>query len=187
MTKEQKAKRYTLESQFDISTFIDGFRKHYVTKTFRTPQECRDFAWTDKSFEERQSPIVKMFTEGWCYYFARILEDAYPGGTLCLLKGHGHIVYLYENKFYDITGELTNPRNKYIPIKYFGILICDFKQCYTGGGATRAEVLKCVERAKKDGNILTLKDTLVKPMNSVGVIADMTEEVTTDTPVGRLL
>ena len=104
-----------------------------------------------------------------------------------MLKGHGHIVYLYENKFYDITGELTNPRNKYIPIKYFGILICDFKQCYTGGGATRAEVLKCVERAKKDGNILTLKDTLVKPMNSVGVIANMIEKVTTDTPVGRLL
>ena len=99
MTKEQKAKRYTDECRFDILTFIDGFRKHYVTKTFKSPQECRDFAWLDKSFEERQSPIVKLFTEGWCYYFARILEDAYPGGALCLLKGRGHIVYLYENKY----------------------------------------------------------------------------------------
>jgi len=178
MTKDQKANRYTPGRRFDILTFIDGFKKHYVTKTFKSPQECRDFDWTDKSFEERQSPIVKLFTEGWCYYFARILQDAYPGGNLCLLKGYGHIVYLYENKFYDITGELTNPRNKYIPIEYFGELIYDFKKCYTGGGATRAEVLKCVECAKKDGNILTLKDTLVKPMVSVGVnvIEELEEE-----------
>lgn len=168
MTKEQKTKRYTSESQFDILTFIDGFRKHYVTKTFKSPQECRDFAWTDKSFEERQSPIVKMFTEGWCYYFARILEDAYPGGTLCLLKGRGHIVYLYKNKYYDITGEITTPRAKFIPIIYFGELIGDFKQCYIGGGATRAEVLECIKHAEKDGNVLTMKDTKVKPISADG-------------------
>lgn len=170
MTKEQKANRYTGKYQFDILTFIDGFRKHYVTKTFKSPQECREFAWTDKSFEERQSPIVKMFTEGWCYYFARILEDAYPGGTLCLLKGHGHIVYLYKNKYYDITGEITTPRAKFIPIIYFGKLIGDFKQCYAGGGATRAEVLECIKHAKKDGNVLTMKNTNIKPISVDGAV-----------------
>ena len=81
---------------------------------------------------------------------------------------------------------MTNPRNKYIPIEYFGIFIRDFKQCYIGGDATRAEVLKCIERAKKDGNILTMKDTLVKPIASVGVIANVIEEIATDMP-GRLL
>ena len=183
MTKEQKANRYT--QRWDILTFIDGFRKHFVTMTFMSPKECKEFAWTDDAFEIKERPIVRMFTEGWCYYFARILEDAYPGGTICLYKRHGHIVYLYKNKFYDITGEITNPRAKFIPIAYFGDLINDFKQCYLGDSATRAEILRCVNHAKQDGNVLTVKNTAVKPISTDGTIYRMVsiaaEKIRTET------
>lgn len=51
MKKEQKAIRYTDECRVDISTFIDGFKKHYVAKTFESAQSCVDFNWTDESFK----------------------------------------------------------------------------------------------------------------------------------------
>ena len=114
-----------------------------------------------KQKKKKTKPIVRLFTEGFCYYFAIILKEAYPGGTVCLLKGHGHIVYLYQGKFYDITGELTNRRNKYIPVEYFGEFINDFKQNYIGGGITKAELMKCVKQAECDDNILSMTHNVI--------------------------
>jgi len=159
MTKEQKENRYT--STMSIESFINGFKMSFVTKTFNSAKECRQYAWTKEAKEEKTKPIVRLFTEGFCYYFAIILKEAYPGGTVCLLKGHGHIVYLYRGKFYDITGELTNRRNRYIPVEYFGEFINDFKQNYVSGGATKTEIEKCVKQAERDDNILSMSHNVV--------------------------
>lgn len=156
MTKEQKENRYT--STMSIESFINGFKMSFVTKTFNSAKECRQYAWTEEAKEEKTKPIVRLFTEGFCYYFAIILKEAYPGGTVCLLKGHGHIVYLYQGKFYDITGELTNRRN---PVEYFGEFINDFKQNYIGGGITKAELMKCVKQAECDDNILSMTHNVI--------------------------
>lgn len=49
--------------------------------------------------------MCHLFTNGYCYYFAKILEEAYPGGVICKPWPIGHFIYKYDNKYYDIDGE----------------------------------------------------------------------------------
>jgi len=49
--------------------------------------------------------ICHLFTDGYCYYFAKILEEAYPGGVICKPWPIGHFIYKYNDKYYDIDGE----------------------------------------------------------------------------------
>lgn len=160
MTKEQKEKRYT--ELISIESFIHIFKLKFVESSWKSVEEVRDYSWTDEELYEKSKPLVKLFTEGFCYYFALMLKGAYPGGHICLIKGHGHIVYLYQGKFYDINGERTNRREKYIPIEYFGELIGDFKHNLVYSfGATKNEIKTCLEYAKADNNILTKTHNIV--------------------------
>jgi len=53
---------------------------------------------------EDNDSIRKLFTAGYCYYFAKILEDAF-GGEVCWHKEYSHIVWRDENGCcYDIEG-----------------------------------------------------------------------------------
>ena len=45
---------------------------------------------------------------GNCYYFALILDDRFPGGTIYYDVIYGHFIYQYKGKYYDWSGE-TNP------------------------------------------------------------------------------
>lgn len=48
--------------------------------------------------------VVELFTNGYCYYFAVILKDAF-GGSIYRRIGYSHIVWKDENDiFYDING-----------------------------------------------------------------------------------
>ena len=50
------------------------------------------------------TPIEKLFTCGFCYYFALMLKDAF-GGEIVWHKGYGHILWRdNENLVYDIYG-----------------------------------------------------------------------------------
>lgn len=50
------------------------------------------------------SPIEDLFANGFCYYFAVILHNAF-GGTIVWHEGYGHILWMDENKIvYDIYG-----------------------------------------------------------------------------------
>lgn len=160
MTKEQKEKRYT--ELISIESFIHIFKLKFVESSWKSVEEVRDYSWTDEELSEKSKPLVKLFTEGFCYYFALMLKGAYPGGHVCLVKGHGHIVYLYRGKFYDINGERTNHREKYIPIEYFGELMGDFKHNLVYSfGATKSEIKTCIEHAKADNNILTKTHNII--------------------------
>lgn len=53
---------------------------------------------------EGSNDIYELFASGYCYYFARMLEDAF-GGSVCWHKGFGHIIWKDENDVcYDIGG-----------------------------------------------------------------------------------
>lgn len=42
-------------------------------------------------FTKKESGIVQqLFENGFCYYFAKILKDAFPGGELCIPWPIGH-------------------------------------------------------------------------------------------------
>lgn len=71
--------------------------------------------------------IRSLFEAGYCYYFALMLEDAFPGGDVCLMYPFGHITYVYDGIIYDIGGVSDNEYEALIPIKYLGASINVFK------------------------------------------------------------
>lgn len=48
--------------------------------------------------------IHDLFRAGFCYYFAKMLENAFPGGEVCWAAPYSHIVYNYNGICYDIEG-----------------------------------------------------------------------------------
>lgn len=74
--------------------------------------------------------IDHLFLNGYCYYFAQILNTAFPGGTICWSVDRGHIVWLdgtdLENDIaYDITG-VYEDYEELRPISYLGTTLIDF-------------------------------------------------------------
>lgn len=55
-------------------------------------------------FIHRRFPVDCNWISGNCYYFALILKDRFPGGTVYYDVIDGHFVYLYNGRYYDWTG-----------------------------------------------------------------------------------
>lgn len=55
----------------------------------------------------KQNVLENTFTKGFCYYFAIIMQTRFPGGQILYDKEYAHFVYKYNNKLYDITGNVT--------------------------------------------------------------------------------
>lgn len=66
-------------------------------RQFRTKFGRYDLSQTDT--------VRNLFKDGFCYYFAKILSEAYPGGKIYCPWPLGHLVYSYRGKYYDIEGE----------------------------------------------------------------------------------
>lgn len=61
--------------------------------------------WTHCGVGEESSEVIrKLFHDGYCYYFALMLKDAFPGGMVAWAKPFGHIVFVYNDVPYDIEG-----------------------------------------------------------------------------------
>ena len=74
--------------------------------------------------------IDHLFLNGYCYYFAQILNTAFPGGTICWSVDRCHIVWLdgtdLENDIaYDITG-VYEDYEELRPVLYLGTTLIDF-------------------------------------------------------------
>lgn len=63
------------------------------------------------SDEERDKVInltVNKYTNGYCYYFAKILQAAFQRGDVVILAPHSHLVWRdVDGKLYDINGEVN--------------------------------------------------------------------------------
>lgn len=57
-------------------------------------------------FIRRRFAIDCHWLGGNCYYFALILRDRFPGGTIYYDAIYGHFLYLYQGNYYDWTGEV---------------------------------------------------------------------------------
>ena len=55
---------------------------------------------------------------GNCYYFAIILKDRFPEGTIFYDVIYGHFVFLYKDRYYDWTGNVT-PKGFLVPWDQF--------------------------------------------------------------------
>lgn len=60
------------------------------------------------------------WTDGNCYYFALILKDRFPKGSIYYDVINGHFVFWFEGKFYDWTG-IVEQDGHYIGWDYFDI------------------------------------------------------------------
>lgn len=74
--------------------------------------------------------LTIFFLNGYCYYFAQILNTAFSGGTVCWSVDRGHIVWLdgtdLENDIaYDITG-VYEDYEELRPVSYLGTTLIDF-------------------------------------------------------------
>lgn len=70
--------------------------------------------------------VRSLFENGYCYYFAKMLEEAFPGGTICVCYPYGHVVYVLDGVAYDIVGVSSAEYEMYIPISEFGPYKTDF-------------------------------------------------------------
>ncbi len=91
----------------------DGFIKFYLYNALKLPPDDKtpnktilrfiwDFTW---GFDSLVCDVIRhTFTLGYCYYFACMLEDAFPGGKLMWTFPFSHIVYMYDGICYDVKG-----------------------------------------------------------------------------------
>lgn len=63
--------------------------------------------------------MVNIFTLGSCWDFYLILKDRFPSSIP--YYEIGHIITKIEDRFYDITGEIIESENKYLP--FFGFYV----------------------------------------------------------------
>lgn len=57
----------------------------------------------------------------------KILQDAFPNGTICQCYPFGHIVYVYDRIAYDIDGVSNSEYEMCIPVSLLGRAIDNFR------------------------------------------------------------
>lgn len=75
-------------SRPDIEFFINQFKQNF-------PKE-----------------LEYVFTNGNCYHFSVILKHIYPEGEIWYKQLLGHFVFKLNDKFYDITGDVTKEQEE---------------------------------------------------------------------------
>ena len=71
--------------------------------------------------EEEREVICKTFTNGYCYYFAVMLKEAFGRGAVCWAAPHSHMAWVDTNGCpYDIEGVCATETDYFIPVHYMG-------------------------------------------------------------------
>jgi len=65
-----------------------------------------------EDFIKRRFPDDSNWTQGNCYYFAKILELRFPGGKVMYEPIDGHFLYQYNGRYYDHDGLYTGDTSR---------------------------------------------------------------------------
>lgn len=88
----------------------------------------RDFVFHSAMTEDEVENIHDLFSCGYCWYFAHLLQQAFPGGEVCYCYPYEHFVYVYEGVPYDITGVSDREHvREFIPERFFGEALTEYK------------------------------------------------------------
>lgn len=106
---------------------------------------------TVNNYDDSVKTITNLFANGYCYYLAKMLQDAFPNGTICQCYPFGHIVYVYKGIAYDIDGVSSSECEMCIPISLLGESVNDFrhipdKEYYTTDQEIANIGIKCKEK-----------------------------------------
>ena len=98
--------------------------------------------------------VRKIFMDGYCYYFAVMLQNAFPGGKIVWCAPYGHIAYEYNAIVYDIEGVNISDVEDYIPIEHIGERISEFKHVpgvhFNFEETTTTDINEMINNFKKD-------------------------------------
>ena len=107
-------------------------------------------------FIENYEELRKLFTQGFCWQFAKMLQATFDRGTVCMAFPNGHMVWVDDDgTAYDIDGIDITECYYYIPEEYLGNQIINFKHIPHKWviPATREEVLEIAKKYCADNNI----------------------------------
>lgn len=62
--------------------------------------------------------LETVYTNGYCFHFAAMLNIMYPGGDIYYDTVRGHFLYFYQNDWYDVTGPVTVETCKSFLVKW---------------------------------------------------------------------
>lgn len=78
----------------------------------------------DRLTTSESNVVASVFSQGFCYYFAIILKEAFGCGDICITSDCNHVVWVYKNIAYDIGGVHSRyPRSANIGNFFNGNLI----------------------------------------------------------------
>ena len=115
------------EKQHFTKEFVQQNSKRHPKADSRILTFIAEFLTATGTDLRNMDTIRQLFRAGSCYYFAQILKDAFPGGEASWAAPFGHIIYVYQGIPYDIDGVYKGDVMEYIPVKYLGKAIDDFR------------------------------------------------------------
>ena len=112
----------------------------------------------DRISDDKRDEIITLtmnkYTNGYCYYFAKILQAAFQRGDVVILAPHSHLVWRdIDGKLYDITGEVNERDYEefecQIEEEYLGDHLKNFlqREGYTHN-TTKEDVKQLIQEAK---------------------------------------
>lgn len=115
------------KQNIEIETAVQTALQYHPKANYRILQFIETFRRGAGSNPANQEIIRTLFRAGYCYYFAIMLKDAFPEGEICWAAPFGHIVFVYNDIPYDIEGVYCGEAEDFIPIRYMGETINDFR------------------------------------------------------------
>lgn len=125
----------------ELSNDVERERPLYVNGSFSDPviRFINEFRANLPVIE--QETIRKQFRSGYCYYFAKMLQAAFPKGEPVWCAPFGHIAYRYDGRVYDVDGVYDGNRKDnpdfFVPLRYIG----DYLKCFLHDGSETAECI----------------------------------------------
>lgn len=112
----------------------------------------------DRISDDKRDEIINLtvnkYTNGYCYYFAKILQAAFQRGDVVILAPHSHLVWRdVDGKLYDINGEVSERDYEefecQIEEEYLGDHLKNFlhRDGYTCN-TTREDIKQLIQEAK---------------------------------------
>lgn len=89
--------------------------------------------------------VHNRFKNGYCYYFTKMLQTAFPGGYIAWAVPFGHLVYMYNQVPYDIEGVYPGEATEFIPEIFLGDAINDFKHNGHDFNANQTQLDKIID------------------------------------------
>ena len=94
--------------------------------------------------------VHNRFKNGYCYYFAKMLQTAFPGGYIAWAVPFGHLVYMYNQIPYDIEGVYPGEATEFIPEEFLGDAINDFTHNSHDFNASQAQLDKIIDHYRQE-------------------------------------